>query len=161
MLILAVVIALTIILVILYDILLTILSQQGAGPVTTFWTRYVRKIYLAGLYRSKSGKLRVNLASFVLIFTFFVWYIALFSAWVLLFAAFDQTIQTKGASEAITLRNVVYFIGTTFSTLGPGDYVPTKLPWTLLTSIGAFVASAVMTMSISYLIPVFGGRCRS
>lgn len=34
--------------------------------------------------------------------------------------------------------------------------MPTKLPWTLLTTIGAFMASAVMTLSISYLVPVLG-----
>lgn len=70
MLFLVVVFALFIILAILYDILLTILSQQGAGPVTTFWTRHVRRIYLAIHYRRKSGATPVNLAPLILAFTF-------------------------------------------------------------------------------------------
>lgn len=141
-----------IILFTLYDVLVTTLSHSGAGPITDFWTRWVWRATLFSKYRFNSERIIRNIGPVILIGIILVWYALLYLAWSFLFAS-QESLQNS-TDPVISLLDVLYFIGSTFGTLGMGDYRPTGFPWTIFTTLGAFMVSGIISLAISYLVPV-------
>lgn len=138
---------------VLYDAFITVLSHKGAGPITTFWTKHCWTVILFFQYKwGLSGPARFA-GPFFLIGIFAVWYLLLNTLWVSLFTLSDHSIANPKDAN-IEFLDIVYFVGTTFSTLGTGDYVPNGFPWTLATSSGALIMSVLTTASVSYILPV-------
>ncbi len=137
----------------LYDIFITILSHQGAGPITDRWTSGVWNFSLATRYRLDTLVVIKRVGPLMLLGVLLVWYFLLYLGWFLLFYSGGQVLSHKTDASTDAL-DVVYYVGTTFSTLGLGDYSPKSFPWTLVTSTGAMVASFLVSLAISYLIPI-------
>lgn len=137
----------------LYDALYTTLGNRGAGPLTGLWTRTLWRSALHLRYRFGWRRFLGALAPFILIGIIVVWNLLFYLAYVLIFSASSDAL-THAKDQQVDLLDTLYYIGSTFSTLGLGDYKPTGFPWTMFTSMGATIVTLLTTLSISYLIPV-------
>ena len=67
---------------------------------------------------------------------------------------------TEGAVVCSTTKHpaewpeTIYFVGYTLTTLGTGDFVPSGTWWDLLSVLATFSGLALVTLSITYAIPV-------
>lgn len=138
---------------ILYDIAVTILSHGGAGPLTKFWTDKIWSLILLTKYRLNLYlPIRIAGPSFIIgIIT--VWYLLLYFCWCIFLYVGDYSITGKN-DPAVSVLDIVYYVGSTFSNLGIGDYVPNRFPWTILTTSGAFLVTLLLSLTVSYVIPV-------
>ena len=148
-------IALGLAIVTFYDIFITVLSHQGAGPITHYWTKTLWSLVLWHRYKFNSDQIIKRIGPVILILIIIMWYLLLKLSWVLFFLASSSSIIDKNSPiQHIDVFETLYFIGETFSTVGYGDYLPNGLPWTILATIGATVVTTLISFAISYIIPV-------
>ncbi len=123
-------------LLVIYDFFFTTLSGSGAGFISKFFSSIANKFiqlgvkfFGRGMY-SFSG-LIINLQILA------VW---LLMAWVGLFLVYSSNPEAIINSEGRVAQNLerLYFTGYTLSTLGMGDFKPTKASFQILTSYFSF-----------------------
>ncbi len=146
-------IAIVLICATLWDILITVLSHRGVGKITKFWTEGIWRLVLWTKYQKGMERPIRYSGPFFLVGIIAVWYLILNVSYLLLIYCGDFTIKSAD-DPVIGFMDVLYFVGTTFSGLGIGDYVPTEFPWTMVTTGGAFLVSLITSFAVSYLIPV-------
>lgn len=146
-------IPLVLVLFVLYDAYVTVLSHRGAGPLTQWWTERFWRIVLWSKYTLKLDFPIERAGPFILGLIIAVWYLLLYFSWFAMFWLGAESL-TNSKDALIDPLDVMYYIGTTFSTLGTGDYVPNGFPWTLLSSFGALIMTLLTTASISYILPI-------
>lgn len=131
-----------------YDIVQTALRLgQGGGPLT---------LHLASrLWRLALRFPRILQASGVLILLVivFVWVLSSWVGWSLIFAASDASVVATATGFPADLVGKIYFAGYTIFTLGNGDYKPVGA-WQLATVVASVNGLMVVTLSITYLVPL-------
>ncbi len=70
-----------------------------------------------------------------------------------LVAVSDSVINSSSGNGA-NFAELVYFVGSTITSLGYGDFVASGAPWTYISCIAAFAATVVITISLSYVLSV-------
>lgn len=137
-----------------WDAFITIFSVSGAGPVTKWWTQWVWRGLLRFHHRRPIHRM-LSLAGPAMLLTGIVlWYVAISASVFLLFAAENGSVINERTREPANLWEKFYFVCSTVSSLGYGDYVPPDFPWTLLAGLAAVAATMVLTVSLSYVISV-------
>ena len=142
------------ILVTLYDVVKTTLGMQGGGPLTERLSK--------GLW---GGALRVHRArpahgllswmgTIILLAVAGLWALSIWLGWTLLFSADPGAVVSASTGERAGFWATAYFAGYTVITLGIGDYRPVGAPWQLATAAAAFTGFFIVTLSITFLVPV-------
>ncbi|TBW28088.1 potassium channel family protein [Gramella sp. KN1008] len=136
------------------DIIQTTLSMQGGGWITSrfshgFWTIFLRLSGRDGKKKILSHTGYILLISIVLIWVFLLW-----SSFVLLLAADHDSVINSTTRDAAKLLEKIYYAGFTISTLGVGDYIPSLDSWRIISAIYSFTGLILLTMSVTYFIPV-------
>lgn len=140
--------------VVVHDAFVTTVSAVSAGgPVTqrlglTLW-RLARRVARGPRFRllAAAGPLTV----FVILVT---WLVGLWAGWTLIFSADPSAVVHSGTGEPADGWSRVYFTGFTVFTLGLGDYAPDGAPWQVLTAVATINGFVLLTMTVSYLVPV-------
>lgn len=143
-----------VILLVLVDVFVTIFSTSGAGPLTDRWTRLLWRALLALHRRRRIHQVLALTGPFMLLATIVVWYVLIGAGLLLVFAAHPGSVIDSSTNLPVDVIQKVYFVSTTISSLGYGDMVPSGFPWTLVATTGTFIATLVLTVSISYVISV-------
>ncbi|MEQ8849036.1 potassium channel family protein [Botrimarina sp.] len=139
----------------LWDAFVTVFSAQGCGPVTAFWTSRLWRAALAVHERRPMHRALSMIGPTMLVLSVLVWYTLLASGWVCLFMAdADSLIETPSKDRITSWGQTVYFVGVTLAGVGYGDYVPAHFPWTLLSNLAALSSAVVLTVALSYILPV-------
>ena len=138
---------------VLYDVFKTVLSTKGSGPITGFWSKHLWRLSLWVHYKKHNQWLIKKVGPVMLVLIFFIWYGLLNICWFFLFSQNEFSIKNSNDPD-IGLLDIFYYVGSTFSTLGLGDYTPNGFPWTLATTFGAFIISVITSAAISYIVPV-------
>lgn len=142
-------------LLVLLDALWTTLAPLGAGPVTKGLARGLWSLALAVHRASGRAHRLLSVVGPVLLFLAFLWWVAgLWTGWTLVFAAAEGSIQRAQTGEPADLASMIYFVGFTLFTMGNGDYVPSTNGWEVTTSVAALSGLFVVTLAITYLVPV-------
>jgi hypothetical protein len=135
-----------------FDVLTTTVSLgSGAGPVTRAvsrgsWSAARR------LTRDHTALRRVGVA--ILLASIALWLLLIWSGWTLVFTALDSAVVDATTGAPATFGQRVYFAGYTILTLGNGDYRPAGDLWRLVTVLAVANGFAVLTLAITYLVPV-------
>lgn len=138
-----------------YDALrTTVAPTMGGGPITR---RVSRVMWRAGLRFSGGPRSRVLSAvgSTALLVTIAAWVLLLWAGWAVLFAADREGIERSSGAPA-GLWDIIYFTGYTLFTLGIGDLFPVSPVWQVLTPVATLHGLFLLTLSITYLVPVIG-----
>jgi len=136
------------------DILKTTLSLQGGGWFTgrfahIFWKGMLR---LSG--KNGNSKLLSKAGYFLLIAIMLIWVFALYSSLVLLLLSTSDSVINSTTKIPADIWQKMYYSGFVLSTLGVGDFVVSTDFWRIITNLYAFTGLILITMSVTYFIPV-------
>lgn len=136
------------------DAILTTLTTVGAGPITSRVSRAIWSLAMNQRGPKRRHRMLLVQGTIILLATIAVWILLLWSGWTLLFSADAAAVvdSQSGAPADVTSR--IYFTGYTLFTLGLGNYVPRDGLWEILTAVASLNGLFVVTLSITYLIPV-------
>ena len=124
--------------------------------MTDFWTRISWRTLIFVHRRSSIHRL-LSLAGPAYLFTTIVlWYFVHTLAWTLIFWSEPGSIVDGTTRLPADLGETFYFVGTTVSSLGFGDFVPVGSPWSWLSNLSCFSSTVILTVSLSYVLAVLG-----
>ena len=139
------------VLVALYDVVKTTLSAQGGAPVTSALSAGLWGLLGRG---PAHGLPRRAAGGAVLTAVPVAWTLLLWAGWTLVFASDSGAVVDASSQAPADLPARVYFVGFTLFTLGNGDYVPASPTWRVLTAVASFSGLFLVTLAITYLLPV-------
>lgn len=86
-----------------------------------------------------------------------VWLTGLWGGWVLMFSGLEESILDAATNMPVGVDGYIYYVGFTLSTLGVGDLVPAGSAMQLLTTVASFNGLILVTLVITYAVPLVGG----
>jgi hypothetical protein len=140
--------------VVLHDAYVTTVSAHGAGgPITSvlgdgLWGLARR------VARSPHSRVLRSAGPVIVLVMLLVWLGGLWAGWTLIFSADPGAVVDADTGQAVDGWSRVYFAGFAVYTLGVGDVVPAGAPWQVLTALATINGFVVLTMTVSYLLPV-------
>ncbi|MGC1478966.1 MAG: ion channel [Chthoniobacterales bacterium] len=136
------------------EIFLTVLSLRGSGPITNFVTRTLWGWALK-IHRWRPCHKALTLVGPALTLSAIIaWYLLVIAGWFLIFVSYQYSVVNNTTEVSADTLEKLYFVGATISSVGYGDFVPARMPWTLLANISAFSTAFFVTTALSYLMPV-------
>ncbi|PAP76347.1 potassium channel family protein [Rubrivirga marina] len=139
------------VLVALYDVVKTTLSAQGGAPVTSALSAGLWALLGRG---PAHGLPRRAAGGTILAAVPVAWTLLLWAGWTLVFASDAGAVVDASSQAPADLPARVYFVGFTLFTLGNGDFVPAGPTWRVLTAVASFSGLFLVTLAITYLLPV-------
>lgn len=132
----------------------TVAAGSGAGPISGRLAAGLWRATLA-FHRRRPSHTFLSVAGVSTVFAVLALWIALVLAgWLLVFAASDGAVRDSQTSAPADLVSRAYFVGYSVFTLGNGDYRPGAGLWQLGTALAAGTGLVLITLSITYLVPV-------
>ena len=132
----------------------TVAAGSGAGPISGRLAAGLWRAALA-VHRRRPSHTLLSVAGVSTVFSVLALWIGLVLAgWLLVFAASDGAVRVSQTSEPADLVGRAYFVGYSVFTLGNGDYRPGAGLWQLATVLAAGTGLVLVTLSITYLVPV-------
>ena len=150
----ALILGILVLVVVMVDVIWSTLSTNGAGPVARMVSRAVWVSFAAVQRKWGSHRLMKTNVVVILVVTFLSWVFLLWSGWYLVFASAAEAVLVEATEEPAWGRDRVYFVGMTLFTLGTGDMIAGTPGWRMLMSIAAVNGLVLITMVITYLLPV-------
>lgn len=145
------------IVVVMADACRTTLTTRGAGFLTTGVIEAVRLCsYMSSRWLSGRGPLMMA-GPLAVILMGLVWLTGLWSGWVLVFSGMGAVILDSATNMPVGTVGYIYYVGFTLSTLGVGDLVPAGGAMQLLTTVASFNGLILVTLGITYAVPLVGG----
>lgn len=141
---------------ILWDVFITVFSTEGAGPFTRFWSQKLWNGLLRIHKRRQIHGLLSLTGPLVLVVTILLWYFLLGLAVFMILVTSPASVVDSTTGEQATLPEKLYFVSTTISSLGYGDWVPASFPWTFLSTLATLAGTVILTISLSYVLAVLG-----
>lgn len=138
---------------IVIDILTTTLSMQGGGWFTSRFSYVFWDFMLKISGRNGKSKLLAHAGFYLLIFFILIWVGFLTLSFFLLLLSDVDSIVNSSKMPASTLEKL-YYAGFVLSTLGIGDFMASNNLWRIITDIYSFTGLILITMSVTYFIPV-------
>lgn len=127
----------------------------GGGPFTRRLTGALWDGMLRLYERTTLGHRFLAVAGVcVFLMTIGSWIFGLWAGWLLVFSGGEDAVVHAQTGLPVGFWERIYFTGFTIVTLGTGDYVPQGALWQVLTSLAALSGLFLVTLSISYLVPV-------
>jgi hypothetical protein len=144
------------------DALWTTLSMTGGGPLSTGLARGLwRSVHDLRHWTGASSTRLLQLAGpGILLSSLLLWIVLLWVGWTLLFSAAPDAVRALQTGSPASLAGRVYFTGYTLFTLGIGNYVPAPGGWEIVTAIASLNGLFLITLSITYLVPVLAAATR-
>lgn len=136
------------------DLINTSLSVRGAGFITKRLSKTIWTVLLAIHKKTGSGKFLEFSGAFILVAILINWLLLIWISASLLFISQPDSLMNVETNSATTIINKIFYTGYTLSTLGLGDIEPDSPFWDILTSILSFTGLILISIAITYLIPV-------
>lgn len=145
------------VLLIMVDAIWTTLTTRGsgllAGPLITGLRSITRKLF----HWTGRRNILVQTGTLTIIVLVLFWLSGLWLGWTLIFIGLPGSVVNDIGMSPENLMGYFYFVGFTLSTLGIGDLRPAGEIARLLTSVAAFNGLILITLMITYAIPLIDG----
>ncbi|MBK5245189.1 MAG: two pore domain potassium channel family protein [Eubacteriaceae bacterium] len=136
------------------DLINTSLSVRGGGFITKRLSKAIWTILLA-IYKKTGAKKPLELGgAFILVAILINWLLLIWASASLLFISQPDSLMNVESNSPTTIVDKIFYTGYTLSTLGLGDIEPDGSFWDILTSILSFTGLILISIAITYLIPV-------
>jgi hypothetical protein len=150
-----------VILVGLLDVFFTVLHYDGFGFLSSRLYRRLFDVvcFLTGPLPRKYRALGLSMAAPLMVpVTITVWIFLVSAGYALIYyAGMDgETFSFSSSGLAPSFMEALYFSGVTIATLGLGDVTPLSGPYQAIAVSEALVGFGILTLSISYVIGVYG-----
>ncbi|EKV32683.1 hypothetical protein C882_1520 [Caenispirillum salinarum AK4] len=143
-----------------FDLFVTALTVSGAGPITrrlppAIWT-------LARLVDRGARRARIlpYIGMLTLLSIAMTWIVLLWLGWTLVYLADAWSVVIARTGAPVDVGGVVYYVGYSLFTLGLGDYRPQGLTWQLLSVLVSGTGLTVVTLIITYIVPVISAAAQ-
>jgi len=136
------------------DLINTSLSVRGAGFISKRLSKSIWNILL--IIKRKTGRSKVlELGGVVILVSILInWLLLIWISASLLFISQPDSLMNVETNSPTTVINKIFYTGYTLSTLGLGDMEPSGNFWDVLTAILSFTGLILISIAITYLIPV-------
>jgi hypothetical protein len=136
------------------DLINTSLSVRGAGFLTKRLSKFIWSLLL--VLNKKMGRRKVlEIGGAVILLSILInWLLLIWISASLLFISKPDSLMNVETNSTTTIVNKIFFTGYTLSTLGLGDIEPEGNFWDILTAILSFTGLILISIAITYLIPV-------
>jgi hypothetical protein len=136
------------------DLINTSLSVRGAGFLTRRLSKSIWSLLL--VINKKMGRRKVLQfgGAIILVSILINWLLLIWISASLLFISEPKSLMNVETNTTTTIVNKIFFTGYTLSTLGLGDIEPEGNFWDILTAILSFTGLILISIAITYLIPV-------
>lgn len=136
------------------DLINTSLSVRGAGFITKRLSKSIWTVFLA--INKKMGRRKILQAggAVILVSILINWLLLIWISASLLFISDPDSLMNVETNSPTTVVNKIFYTGYTLSTLGLGDMESTGDFWDVLTAILSFTGLILISIAITYLIPV-------
>lgn len=136
------------------DLINTSLSVRGAGFITRRLSKAIWKLLLRLNKNRGNRKILEKGGSIILVSILINWLILIWFSASLLFISQVDSLKNVETNTSTTVVSKIFYTGYTLSTLGLGDIEPDGAFWEILTSILSFTGLILISIAITYLIPV-------
>jgi hypothetical protein len=136
------------------DLIKTSLSVRGAGFITKRLSKSIWSLLLS--INKKMGRRKVleSGGAVILVSILINWLLLIWISASLLFISQPDSLMNVETNSPTTVVNKIFYTGYTLSTLGLGDIEPEGNFWDILTSVLSFTGLILISIAITYLIPV-------
>lgn len=130
------------------------IALRGGGPIAKRVGATLWRALLLLHNRSWFPRLSTAAGPVILLLTFLLWSLLLWSGWTLIFWS-DYDGIVKGSDGSIAdFWDRVYYAGFSITTLGIGDYQPRTSLFQVLTTVSAGLGFFLITLFVTYLLSV-------
>ncbi|MCF8373467.1 MAG: potassium channel family protein [Bacteroidales bacterium] len=136
------------------DLINTSLSVRGAGYITKRLSKTIWAVLLAIQKKTGSAKPLELGGAFILVAILINWLLLIWISASLLFISQPDSLMNVETNSPTTIIDKIFYTGYTLSTLGLGDIEPDGSFWDILTAILSFSGLILISIAITYLIPV-------
>lgn len=143
-----------ILLAVTLDVLVTILTVGGGGPITSRLSAGIWAIALKVHHRYPNHRILGIIGLSLLVIMTLLWFALTWLGWMLLFMSDEGAVITASELVPANFWERVYFVGYTLSTLGQGNYQPQGQTWQIATAIASMNGFFLVTLTFAYLLPV-------
>lgn len=144
----------SIIVMVISDFAVTVFIPRGAGFITGGITVFIAKIFKFLSGNTGIKKILEYKLVFIIAIMIISWLLLIWIAVVLIYSFDYSSIVNADTKIPAKFHEKVYFVGYTISTLGLGDFQPNGTVWRFFTSIVSLMGFMVLTISITYIVPV-------
>ncbi|WP_052063600.1 ion channel [Nitrincola sp. A-D6] len=137
------------------DVIWTTITTKGSGPLSRHLVHALKGLFLFFYRCSGNREVLVLAGPVTLIAVGFIWLAGLWLGWFLLLLGVGGVVESNTGTPASVVQ-YLYYTGMTLSTLGIGDYKAGNDFVRLLTSVAAFNGLILVTLIITYAIPMVG-----
>jgi hypothetical protein len=148
------ILGITILLITAIDLINTSLSVRGAGYITKRLSKFIWTVLLFIHKKIGAGKLLELGGAFILVSILINWLLLIWISASLLFISQPDSLMNVESNTPTTIISKIFYTGYTLSTLGLGDIEPYGPGWEILTAILSFTGLILISIAITYLIPV-------
>lgn len=136
------------------DLINTSLSVRGAGFISKRLSKAIWSILLA--INKKMGRRKIlQIGGAVILVSILInWLLLIWISASLMFISDPDSLMNVETNSSTTVINKIFYTGYTLSTLGLGDMESTSDFWDVLTAILSFTGLILISIAITYLIPV-------
>jgi len=143
--------------IIMVDAVWTTLTTRGSGFLAGPLTVGLRWVMRSLSYKMGNRNVLAHTGTLTIITLVLFWLCGLWLGWGLIFIGMPGSVIEDGDMQPANLVGYFYFVGFTLSTLGIGDLRPVGDIPRILTSVAAFNGLILVTLMISYAIPLLNG----
>lgn len=140
------------------DAFLTMVGVHRGGPLTNRWTRVAWRALLAVHRRRSIHPVLTLTGPLMMVGAILIWYTLLALGWFLVFAGSlwmgDAAVIVNSTGRDVGVLEHLYFVVSSLSTTGSGDLVAAGFPWTILANVAAVTATFLVTLSLTYVMPL-------
>lgn len=147
-------VGLLILIFVMFDVLVTTLTTNGAGSISGRLSYGLWWIALRIHRRHSNHRLLTVTGWIILMGTPLVWICLAWIGWAILFCGGDTAVVNSESDLPASIWERIYFTGYTLSTLGVGDYQAQGAIWQLATALASANGFFLFTLAIAYLLPV-------
>ena len=150
---------LAILALVLYDVVSTSIAiGSHGGPLTRRLSKMVWSMSQGAVHRKEGHGTAVGTR--VLLSVVLTWMLLSWLAWFLVFLGWTPSVVSSITGEPADVYARLYYAGFTIFTLGLGDYEPRGALWQFATALAAGQGFFVLTLSVTYVLPVVSAVVR-
>jgi hypothetical protein len=142
------------ILLVMVDVVWSTLSASGGGPLTDWLGGHLWRLARRGHRRFQNHNLLQAAGVVNLLIIVATWIVLVYVGWFLIFSIDPNAIIETETKLAASISDRVYYVGFSLFSLGTGDFNAIGEIWRLLTVLACINGLSVLTLSITYLIPI-------
>lgn len=138
-----------------YDLVRTVFDVgQGGGPITGRASTLLWRGVLALRRRGISHRSVERLGIAVVLSVGATWLVAIWVGWTLVLNGEPLAVVETGTGRSASFWERAYFVVTSLFVLGPGEFQGGTTGWRFVIAASAVTGLLVVTLSITYLLPV-------